>query len=304
MKYIIGLIFLVFTYDTGYSQLKDLSSFSNLIGKTWKASGNWGDGSEFKQEVYFEYDIGKQIVIARSNGFTDQEQTKFGRRNFGIRKLDSGKGQMLFWEFDVFGGLTEGTVQVNEKNILYQYQYGDSYITDMWEYVNDSTYNFIVGSYDNGQWQQKYLETKFVRVVNASTKEKFLNIMISRLSGKWQSKAWNGVLTEWWHQDLTDGNLSQKAEYVENGKVVYSAENRVEVVNEELILFTVINGNNPKIFKATTLTENQITFENSDYDNPSKVVYTFTSDAGFERTISGVEDGKAMSYTFDFSKVD
>ncbi|WP_353777403.1 hypothetical protein [Winogradskyella sp. 3972H.M.0a.05] len=145
------------------AQDSQLSVFDNLVDKTWYAEGKWGDGSAFKQEVTFEYDLGKAIVTAKSKGFVDAEQTKIGDRNLGIRKFDKSSNTIKFWEFDVFGGVTEGTVMQEGKNIVYQYKYGTSIVTDMWEYVDDSTYNFKVGSYKDGKWEQVYLSTKFIQ---------------------------------------------------------------------------------------------------------------------------------------------
>jgi hypothetical protein len=136
-------------------------AFENLIGKTWIAEGNWGDQSKFKQEITCEYDLNKSIIICKSTGYTNTEQTEYGARNHGIRWYDPELGKIRFWEFDLFGSLTEGTVDFEEKNIIYQYQYHGSNITDMWEYVNDSLYNFKVGVYNHGTWEQVYLSTQF-----------------------------------------------------------------------------------------------------------------------------------------------
>ena len=135
--------------------------FDNLVGKSWKASGNWGDGNKFNQEIKFDYSLDSTIVIAKSIGFINKEQTKLGLRNHGIRQYDKITKSIKFWEFDVFGELTKGSVFSEGKNIVYQYTYGTSTITDMWEYVDDSTYNLIVGTYENGEWKQVYLSTKF-----------------------------------------------------------------------------------------------------------------------------------------------
>lgn len=144
-----------------FAQNKELAVFNPLVGKVWKAEGNWGDGSKFKQEIIFSFDLNHTIVIAESKGFTNQEQTEFGSRNHGIRKYNKEKEIIEFWEFDVFGGLTTGTVVQKDKNIIYTYQYGTSTVTDMWQYVDDHTYIYKVGSYENGEWKQVYLETKF-----------------------------------------------------------------------------------------------------------------------------------------------
>ncbi len=101
------------------------------------------------------------IILAESVGYIDKEQTKLGQRNHGIRQYDEKSNVIRFWEFDVFGGVTKGIVFSEGKNIVYQYEYGGVSITDMWEYVDDSTYNFKVGNYKDGVWIQIYLSTQF-----------------------------------------------------------------------------------------------------------------------------------------------
>ncbi|KAA1244562.1 hypothetical protein [Aquimarina sp. RZ0] len=152
---------LLFITQVILGQESNLSIFKNLVGKEWKAEGKWSDGSKFKQETIFTFDLNNTIIIAKSKGFIDKKQSKYGWRNHGIRKFDSKTKTIKFWEFDVFGGLTQGEVIINDKNMFYQYQYGESLVTDMWEYVDDYTYNFKVGNYRDGVWKELYLETQF-----------------------------------------------------------------------------------------------------------------------------------------------
>ena len=160
MKVTVSIILFLASF-LNYGQNSKLSAFNNLVSKTWKAEGNWGDGSKFMQETDFKYSLDSTIVIVNSIGFINKEQTKLGKRNHGIRQFDNKTNSILFWEFDIFGGLTKGTVSSKEKNIIYTYDYGGSTVTDMWEYIDDSTYNFRVGSYENGTWKQVYLSTQF-----------------------------------------------------------------------------------------------------------------------------------------------
>lgn len=140
---------------------KKLEKFEPLMGRTWTASGKWGDGSKFKQEISFTYGLDSTIIITNAKGFTNKEQTAYGDRNHGIRKFDTTSKTYKFWEFDVFGGLTQGTVVFKDKDILYHYDYGGTPVTDAWEYVDQNTYNFKVGSYNHGAWEQVYLDTQF-----------------------------------------------------------------------------------------------------------------------------------------------
>ncbi|MCK8479812.1 hypothetical protein [Psychroserpens algicola] len=155
-----------------YSQSSKLIIFENLVNKTWKAEGKWGDDSKFKQISTFEFALDSSIVIVKSEGYVDQKQEKFGMRNHGIRKYDKETNTILFWEFDVFGGLTKGELILEGKNMYYNYKYGNSIITDAWLWVNENEYNFKVGTYENGEWVQVYLETKFYSNKNEKYKNR------------------------------------------------------------------------------------------------------------------------------------
>lgn len=144
-----------------FSQDDKLQGFDNLVNKTWKAEGEWSNGTIFKQEISFTYDLNKTIVVTSSKGYTNQEQTEYGNRNHGIRQYNAKENKIEFWEFDIFGGVTQGVVEIKDKNIFYHYTYGEATVTDCWEYVNDKTYKLIVGSYKNGKWEAIYLQTKF-----------------------------------------------------------------------------------------------------------------------------------------------
>jgi len=149
-----------------FSEETNLSMFENLVSKTWKAEGKWSNGSKFIQEVTFKYSLNKTLVIADSIGYQDNNQSKLGPRNHGIRQLDRTTKEVKFWEFDISGGLTTGSVFAQGKNIIYQYNYGNSVVTDMWEYIDSDRYKFTVGLYENGEWKQIYLSTQFVQVKN------------------------------------------------------------------------------------------------------------------------------------------
>lgn len=144
-----------------FCQDNKLKIFENLVDKSWVANGEWSDGTEFRQEISFNYDLNKTIVITKSKGFTNQSQTEYGNRNHGVRQYNAKDDKIEFWEFDVFGGVTQGKVEFIDKNLFYHYKYGESIITDCWEYVDDKTYRFIVGSYKDGKWESIYLQTEF-----------------------------------------------------------------------------------------------------------------------------------------------
>lgn len=158
------------------AQEHPLNAFKPFVGYTWFAEGSWGDGSKFKQELKFEFSLNDQLVKVQTLGYTNDKQTEYGLRNEGIRQYDPKSKEIKFWEYDIFGGLTEGIVIVEENNLIYQYEYGGTPLTEMWIYQDKSTYNYIVGIYKEGKWEQKFLETKFKRLPKI-TSHSFLYIL-------------------------------------------------------------------------------------------------------------------------------
>lgn len=161
MKKLLFLIFLIPMLLLGQDNPLDI--FKPLENHTWQAEGKWGDGSTFKQEISVEFSLDGKIVNVQSMGYTDKDKTEFGLRNEGIRHYDPSSKTIKFWEFDVFGGLTEGTVKAEGKDLIYSYEYGGTHLTEMWIYKDEQTYTYVVGVYDAGAWKQKFLETEFRR---------------------------------------------------------------------------------------------------------------------------------------------
>ena len=158
-----SLVILLFLMPVALmAQDNSLTIFKSLEKYTWKAEGKWGDGSSFKQEISLKFSLNDKLVIVESLGFTNEEQTEFGLRNHGIRQYDEKSKTIRFWEFDVFGNTTEGTVEIDGKNLKYKYDYGGTFVTEMWIYKNEQSYDFIVGVYESGEWKQKFLVTEFI----------------------------------------------------------------------------------------------------------------------------------------------
>lgn len=293
LSFSVTLIFLVFIVQLK-AQAPDWSAFENLLDKTWIAEGKWGDNSAFKQRISFTTDLKGHIIHTEAEGFTNQEKTEFGKRNHGIRRWNAERKQYEFYEFDAFGGLTTGEVIFEGKDICYRYDYGGTVLQDKWKYLNDSTYQFTVSSKDAEGKETIYLNTEFTE----EKKEGIINTLAGYLlEQNWNSYAWAGVLEESWV--LEEDRLKQTAVYTENEKVIYEAVSFIEHKGGELILTSVIKGNNPKVFKAVRISPTEVVFKNTDYKNPWEVTYSFT-DGTYKRTIKGVEHGKATSFTFEF----
>ena len=142
----------------------------------------------------------------------------------------------------------------------------------------------------------------FVLLFTSCEKENVDKLKLeSKLSGKWIAKAFDGELHEAWQLDK-DGWMLQKGYYIEGVDTSYSAQTKIEKVNEQLILFSVIKNSTPKIFQAKERFDNKILFENKDYRNPFEVVYEFIDSGNYRRTIKGMENDSLVTYVFNFKK--
>jgi len=85
--------------------------------------------------------------------------------------------------------------------------------------------------------------------ISAGDLEQIYDTLARQLVGNWQSPAWSGQLSESWRVG-EDGWLHQQAYYYEEADTSYRAQSKIERVDNSLILFTVIENSNPKIFKS------------------------------------------------------
>ena len=131
--------------------------------------------------------------------------------------------------------------------------------------------------------------------------EDYLNLK-DKLAGKWKANAFSGELHEEWNLEK-NGWMMQQGYYIENNDTSYSAITRIEKIGTDVILFSVIKNSNPKIFKAISIGDNEMVFENKDYKNPYQVKYEFVTENNYRRTIKGIENDSLVTYEFNFEKM-
>ncbi|MFQ5650879.1 MAG: hypothetical protein ACE5IY_13135 [bacterium] len=168
---ILGII-LTFTLCSAASgqlraQTARLQAFAPLVGGRWQAAGEWSNGTKFEQEIAFKWALNETIVIAESFGVINPKTGERGHRSHGVRAWNAVTNKLWFWEFDVFGGVTEGEVEIDGANITLIYEYGDGdkrvRLRDRWQRVDDQTYDFAVEQFENRKWGRMLLATQFRR---------------------------------------------------------------------------------------------------------------------------------------------
>ena len=166
------LLFLILVPLLCPSQSKLEEGFNNLVNKTWFSKGTWKSGAPFFQEISLKYGLDKNIVVTSTKSMIIKDKTsKYIESAHGIRRFNTKKDEIEFWEFDIRGQLTTGRVIVEGKNIWYKYKYGDEVISDFWQYENDNYYKLTVGVYNDGKWKKKYLETELINQTQKQIKK-------------------------------------------------------------------------------------------------------------------------------------
>ncbi|HAS43791.1 MAG TPA: hypothetical protein DCS93_25140 [Microscillaceae bacterium] len=166
MKYTLITLAIVLTSVQAFAQKNEspLAVFEVFTTGKWEMNGTWGNGKKFRQTQIFKWGLNKKIMKVQTYGTVNQKTGAFGLRNEGIRAWDAQKKQIVFWEFDVFGGITQGTCTVDGKNIYYDYPYMGKNFRDSWVFVHANKYAYKVGVYENGKWGKVYHESYYQRV--------------------------------------------------------------------------------------------------------------------------------------------
>lgn len=138
-------------------------AFSNLVGGEWQVNAATTDGKPFKQQLTVEWGAGKSFFKSSANGIVNKDTKETGLRNEGVRAWDETSGSFRFWEFDVFGGITEGTIVIEGDDIFFIYEYGGKIVTDAFMKKNKNTYEYIVGVRSSGVWTEVYINGGMMR---------------------------------------------------------------------------------------------------------------------------------------------
>ncbi|MDN5202527.1 hypothetical protein QQ008_14160 [Fulvivirgaceae bacterium BMA10] len=148
------LFFVICSFQTNAQENK-IDAFKNLIGGQWVLEGKQAAGLQGKSMYEFAWGINGKIVKVKYYN-TDPKTLKFSLRNEGIRAFNAAAKRMEFYEFDKYGGVTIGTVVIEDKNIHADYEYHGLTLRDTWRYIDDNQYELITGEWKDGQWGRIY----------------------------------------------------------------------------------------------------------------------------------------------------
>ncbi len=124
--------------------------------------------------------------------------------------------------------------------------------------------------------------------------------------GTWQNQTSDGLFTEKWNQK-NDSVYSAISTVVVNHKdTVFFESILLEQKNNELFYTVSVKDQNkelPVSFKLVNVTANQLVFENSTHDFPTKITYLKILEDSMVASISGLIDGKEKTEQFPMKKI-
>lgn len=164
---VIAVCFSSFCYAQKAPRDEAFKTLGALVGGTWTYEGKWPSGESFKQEVKCNWGLNQQIIKVQTYGTIDREKNTHGLRNEGIRAWNAATNQMKFYEFDVFGGITEGTCVFEEAQFHYEYYYEmegkKELFRDTWKRTDDNTYQFSVSMLTGSEWKV-FTSNEYIRI--------------------------------------------------------------------------------------------------------------------------------------------
>lgn len=145
-----------------------LMPFEALMNATWKAEGKWKDGKPFKQEVTYSWSDDQESVNMVTKSYLDSTGTNFGEFSDAVHMWDTISNSIKFNLEDIHGNVIEGDVKTKQKTIMYEYVYENelgvkTYMTDALIWIKPDKYMFKVGTREEDEWKDVYLETYFFK---------------------------------------------------------------------------------------------------------------------------------------------
>ncbi|MDI5893329.1 DUF6265 family protein [Flavobacterium algoritolerans] len=127
----------------------------------------------------------------------------------------------------------------------------------------------------------------------------------SWLLGNWENKSADGNLTENWEK-LNDSTFQAQSYYIKEKDTVHFESIILQQKGENLTYTATVKGQNndkPVVFKLTTATDKQVSFENLKHDYPQKISYSQITPDSLVAKISGIQQGKSSSEQFSMKKI-
>lgn len=140
-----------------------------------------------------------------------------------------------------------------------------------------------------------------------SCKEKTSDMdKVKWVEGVWESTSGEGTFTENWV--WINDTLMKGAGYfvTSDNDTTFREALSIENKNDTLYYVAAVahNGDIPTKFKAVSISDKEMIFENKEHDFPQQIIYTRLSEKNMVAMITGMQNGKERTEKFELSRKD
>lgn len=124
------------------------------------------------------------------------------------------------------------------------------------------------------------------------------------LLGTWENVSPEGSLTETWKK-ANDSVYGGRTSFTAGKDTLFTETIRLEEANGKFAYLTAVsnqNGGNSIRFDMTSITDDQIVFENPTHDFPQKITYNKINNDSLVAQIAGKSKGREASETFPMKR--
>ena len=145
---------------------------------------------------------------------------------------------------------------------------------------------------------------------NSQTEKKTENTTLSLLNnadwliGSWENNTPEGLLIEKW-APLNDSVLSGISYVTKGADTLFSETMKLELKGDKLLYIPTVKDQNnamPVIFTSTSITNNEMIFENPTHDYPKKIIYRQITPDSLVAEVSAIVNGKEKKEQFSMKK--
>ena len=145
---------------------------------------------------------------------------------------------------------------------------------------------------------------------NSQTEKKTANTTLSLLNnadwliGSWEKNTPEGILIEKW-APLNDSVLSGISYVTKGADTLFSETMKLELKGDKLLYIPTVKDQNnamPVVFTSTSITNNEMIFENPTHDYPKKIMYRQITPDSLVAEVSAIVNGKEKKEQFSMKK--
>lgn len=122
------------------------------------------------------------------------------------------------------------------------------------------------------------------------------------LAGCWENAGPSTISEEQWMKPL-GGSMIGMSRTVKDGKTRWHEFLQIRQSGDSLVYIADPSGQNKTVFRAITITADEVVFENPEHDFPQRIIYHLNDDGSLDARIEGVQKGKERVEHFPYARV-